>query len=118
MCARTDHLTTVVGVDNVIVVTTQDAVLVLNRAHGDQVKQLVDRLKAENRPEALQHKRSYRPWGYYQSVDHGARYQVKRIVVKPGERLVAAKALPPRRTLDRREGHRRGHAQRRGRSRA
>ena len=44
-----DHLTTVVGVDNVIVVTTQDAVLVLNRAHGDQVKQLVDRLKAENR---------------------------------------------------------------------
>jgi mannose-1-phosphate guanylyltransferase / mannose-6-phosphate isomerase len=82
-----DHLTTVVGVDNVIVVTTEDAVLVLNRAHGDQVKQLVDRLKGENRPEALQHKRSYRPWGYYQSVDHGARYQVKRIVVKPGQRL-------------------------------
>ena len=82
-----DHLTTVVGVDNVIVVTTEDAVLVLNRAHGDQVKQLVDRLKGENRVEALQHKRSYRPWGYYQSVDHGARYQVKRIVVKPGQRL-------------------------------
>jgi mannose-1-phosphate guanylyltransferase/mannose-6-phosphate isomerase len=82
-----DHLTTVVGVDNIIVVTTQDAVLVLNRAHGDQVKQLVDRLKTENRSEALAHKRSYRPWGYYQSVDHGARYQVKRIVVKPGQRL-------------------------------
>ncbi len=82
-----DHLTTVVGVDNVIVVTTEDAVLVLNRAHGDQVKQLVDRLKAEGRGEALQHKRSYRPWGYYQSVDQGARYQVKRIVVKPGQRL-------------------------------
>ncbi len=82
-----EHLTTVVGVDNVIVVTTQDAVLVLNRAHGDQVKQLVDRLKAENRSEALHHKRSYRPWGYYQSVDQGARHQVKRIVVKPGQRL-------------------------------
>ncbi|ACK50544.1 mannose-1-phosphate guanylyltransferase/mannose-6-phosphate isomerase [Methylocella silvestris BL2] len=82
-----DFLTTVVGVDNVIVVTTQDAVLVLNKACGDQVKQLVDRLKAEGRPEALQHKRSYRPWGYYQSVDNGARYQVKRIVVKPGQRL-------------------------------
>ena len=82
-----EHLTTVVGVNNVIVVTTQDAVLVLDAAQGDQVKQLVDRLKAENRPEALQHKRSYRPWGYYQSVDYGARYQVKRIVVKPGERL-------------------------------
>jgi mannose-1-phosphate guanylyltransferase / mannose-6-phosphate isomerase len=82
-----EYLTTVVGVDNVIVVTTQDAVLVLNRAYGDQVKQLVDRLKSENRPEALTHKRSYRPWGYYQSVDQGARYQVKRIVVKPGQRL-------------------------------
>jgi mannose-1-phosphate guanylyltransferase / mannose-6-phosphate isomerase len=82
-----EHLTTVVGVDNVIVVTTQDAVLVLNRAHGDKVKQLVDRLKAENRREALEHKRSYRPWGYYQSVDNGPRYQVKRIVVKPGARL-------------------------------
>jgi mannose-1-phosphate guanylyltransferase/mannose-6-phosphate isomerase len=81
------HLTTVVGVDDIIVVTTDDAVLVLNKAHGDQVKQLVDRLKSEKRPEALHHKRCYRPWGYYQSVDAGARYQVKRIVVKPGERL-------------------------------
>jgi len=82
-----EHLTTVVGVDDVIVVTTQDAVLVLNKGHGDSVKQLVDRMKCENRPEALEHKRSYRPWGYYQSVDYGARYQVKRIVVKPGARL-------------------------------
>ena len=82
-----EHLTTVVGVDDVIVITTQDAVLVLNKAQGDSVKQLVDLLKTENRPEALEHKRSYRPWGYYQSVDSGARHQVKRIVVKPGERL-------------------------------
>jgi mannose-1-phosphate guanylyltransferase/mannose-6-phosphate isomerase len=82
-----DHLTTVVGVNDVVVVTTRDAVLVLNKALGDRVKQLVDRLKAEKRPEALEHKRCYRPWGYYQSVDEGARYQVKRIVVKPGERL-------------------------------
>jgi mannose-1-phosphate guanylyltransferase/mannose-6-phosphate isomerase len=82
-----EHLTTVVGVDDIVVVTTQDAVLVLDKARGDRVKQLVDLLKAEKRPEALEHKRSYRPWGYYQSVDAGARYQVKRIVVKPGERL-------------------------------
>jgi mannose-1-phosphate guanylyltransferase / mannose-6-phosphate isomerase len=82
-----EHLTTVVGVDDVIVVTTQDAVLVLDKAHGDSVKQLVDQLKSENHPEALEHKRSYRPWGYYQSIDNGARYQVKRIVVKPGARL-------------------------------
>ncbi len=82
-----EHLTTVVGVDDVIVVTTQDAVLVLNKAHGDNVKELVDRLKSEKHPEAMEHKRSYRPWGYFQSVDRGARYQVKRIVVKPGARL-------------------------------
>lgn len=82
-----DHLTTVVGVDDVIVVTTQDAVLVLHRDHADKVKQLVDRLKRENRREAEEHKRMFRPWGYYQSVDNGRRYQVKRIVVKPGERL-------------------------------
>lgn len=82
-----DTLTAVIGVDNVIVVTTQDAVLVLNHEHGDQVKQLVDRLKMENRREAGEHKRIFRPWGYYQSVDAGQRYQVKRIVVKPGERL-------------------------------
>jgi mannose-1-phosphate guanylyltransferase/mannose-6-phosphate isomerase len=82
-----EHLTTVVGVDDIIVVTTEDAVLVLNKAQGDSVKQLVDLLKTENRPEALEHRRSYRPWGYYQLVDSGARYQVKRIVVRPGERL-------------------------------
>ena len=82
-----DMLTTVVGVDDVIVVTTQDAVLVLSQEHGDKVKLLVDQLKRENRREAGEHKRIFRPWGYYQSVDAGARYQVKRIVVKPGERL-------------------------------
>ena len=70
-----------------IVVTTPDAVLVADLRRSDKVKELVDKLKAENRREASEHKRSYRPWGYYQSVDEGARYQVKRIVVKPGGRL-------------------------------
>jgi mannose-1-phosphate guanylyltransferase/mannose-6-phosphate isomerase len=82
-----DHLTAVVGVSNVIVVTTQDAVLVVGHEHGDKVKQLVEKLRLQGRREALEHKRSYRPWGYYQSIDHGARYQVKRIVVKPGASL-------------------------------
>ena len=82
-----DHLTTVVGVDDVIVVTTQDAVLVVANTHGDKVKMLVERLRREGRREASEHKRSYRPWGYYQSIDGGARYQVKRIVVKPGAAL-------------------------------
>ncbi|MCW6509539.1 mannose-1-phosphate guanylyltransferase/mannose-6-phosphate isomerase [Lichenifustis flavocetrariae] len=85
---RSDEmLTAVVGLDNVIVVTTQDAVLVLNADKAAKVKDLVDQLKREKRPEALEHRRSYRPWGYYQSIDRGGRYQVKRIVVKPGQRL-------------------------------
>jgi len=82
-----DQLTAVVGLDNVIVVTTPDAVLVADSSQSEKIKQLVDRLKAEKRPEASEHKRAYRPWGYYQSVDEGSRYQVKRIVVKPGGRL-------------------------------
>ena len=82
-----EHLTAIVGVDNVIVVTTHDAVLVVHHDHGDKVKQLVEKLRAEGHREALEHKRSYRPWGYYQSIDNGARYQVKRIVVKPGAAL-------------------------------
>ena len=82
-----DVLTAVVGVDDVIVVTTHDAVLVLNSAEAPRVKELVEQLKAMKRPEASEHRRSYRPWGYYQSIDRGGRYQVKRIVVKPGGRL-------------------------------
>jgi mannose-1-phosphate guanylyltransferase/mannose-6-phosphate isomerase len=62
-------------------------VLVADRSQTDKVKTLVERLKAEGKPEATEHVRIYRPWGYYQSVDQGARYQVKRIVVRPGGRL-------------------------------
>jgi mannose-1-phosphate guanylyltransferase/mannose-6-phosphate isomerase len=82
-----DALTAVVGVDDVIVVTTHDAVLVLNSAQAGRVKDLVDQLKVMKRREASEHRRSHRPWGYYQSIDQGPRYQVKRIVVKPGQRL-------------------------------
>jgi mannose-1-phosphate guanylyltransferase / mannose-6-phosphate isomerase len=82
-----DCLTAVVGVDNVIVVTTDDAVLVLGAQYGDRVKQLVDELKRRKLKEALEHRRVYRPWGYYQSIDNGERHQVKRIMVKPGHKL-------------------------------
>jgi mannose-1-phosphate guanylyltransferase/mannose-6-phosphate isomerase len=82
-----EQLTAVVGLENVIVVSTPDAVLVADLRRSEEVKHLVDKLKADNRREASEHKRAYRPWGYYQSVDEGARYQVKRIVVKPGGRL-------------------------------
>jgi mannose-1-phosphate guanylyltransferase/mannose-6-phosphate isomerase len=80
-------LTAVVGVDDLVVVTTADAVLVTSRAKAESVKALVEQLKAQNRREAVEHRRIYRPWGYYQGVDMGARYQVKRIVVKSGARL-------------------------------
>jgi len=80
-------LAAVVGVDDLIVVATGDAVLVTTRDRAESVKTLVEQLKAQNLREAVEHRRMFRPWGYYQGVDFGARYQVKRIVVKPGARL-------------------------------
>jgi mannose-1-phosphate guanylyltransferase / mannose-6-phosphate isomerase len=80
-------LTAVVGVDNLVVVATPDAVLVTSRDKAERVKDLVEQLKAQNREQAVTHLRVYRPWGYYQGVDVGARYQVKRIVVKPNAML-------------------------------
>lgn len=80
-------LTAVVGIDDLIVVATGDAVLVTTRDKAESVKTLVEQLKAQNLREAVEHRRIFRPWGYYQGVDFGARYQVKRIVVKPGGRL-------------------------------
>ena len=82
-----DQLTAVIGVSDVIVVTTQDAVLVLNASQAHKVKDLVTELKARGRQEAVEHKRVYRPWGHYQSIDTGERHQVKRIVVRPNGRL-------------------------------
>ncbi|WP_415718755.1 mannose-1-phosphate guanylyltransferase/mannose-6-phosphate isomerase [Maridesulfovibrio sp.] len=74
----------VVGVDDVIVVETTDAVLVAGREHGQEVSGLVNKLKEQCREEAEHHRRVYRPWGSYESVDTGDRFQVKRIIVKPG----------------------------------
>jgi mannose-1-phosphate guanylyltransferase / mannose-6-phosphate isomerase len=87
--ARSDEtiLTAVVGVEDIIVVATPDAVLVTSRDKAEEVKALVEELKAQNRQQAVQHLRIYRPWGYYQGVDTGSRYQVKRIVVKPNAKL-------------------------------
>jgi mannose-1-phosphate guanylyltransferase/mannose-6-phosphate isomerase len=82
-----EHLAAVVGLKDIVVVATGDAVLVAHKSQTDKVKQLVERLKAAGYPEATQHRRMYRPWGYYQSIDQGGRYQVKRIVVRPRGRL-------------------------------
>ncbi|HEY7231051.1 MAG TPA: mannose-1-phosphate guanylyltransferase/mannose-6-phosphate isomerase [Pseudolabrys sp.] len=79
-----DRLTTLVGVSDLVVVSTSDAVMVVPRARAQEVRELVGRLKTAKRPEATDHKRVHRPWGYYESVDTGDRFQVKRIVVVPG----------------------------------
>jgi mannose-1-phosphate guanylyltransferase/mannose-6-phosphate isomerase len=79
-----DRLTAVVGLRDLIVVNTSDAVMVMPRARAQDVRELVDKLKAEKRPEATDHRRTHRPWGYYESIDMGERFQVKRIVVVPG----------------------------------
>jgi len=81
------RLTAVLGVDDLIVVTTPDAVLVLPRARAEDVKTLVAELKRNGRVEATEHRRVHRPWGYYESIDGGERFQVKRIVVVPRGKL-------------------------------
>jgi mannose-1-phosphate guanylyltransferase/mannose-6-phosphate isomerase len=86
--ARSDGmLTAVVGLTDIIVVTTKDAVLVMHRDRAQDVKKVVARLHAAGRHEAAAHNRMYRPWGFYESLINGDRFQVKRIVVKPGEKL-------------------------------
>ncbi len=82
-----DRLTAVLGADDLVVVSTPDAVLVVPRARAQEVRELVAKLKSEKRAEATEHRRGHRPWGYYDSIDKGERFQVKRIVVRPGGTL-------------------------------
>jgi mannose-1-phosphate guanylyltransferase/mannose-1-phosphate guanylyltransferase/mannose-6-phosphate isomerase len=81
------RLLAAVGLENHIVVETSDAVLISPRDRVQEVKKIVDKLKAENRIEAVSHKKVFRPWGHYESIGDGARYQVKRIVVTSGQVL-------------------------------
>ncbi|WP_337878957.1 mannose-1-phosphate guanylyltransferase/mannose-6-phosphate isomerase [Rheinheimera sp.] len=80
-------LVATVGLDNMVVVQTKDAVLVAAKDKVQDVKTIVQQLKAAGRTEHRIHREVYRPWGHYDSIDSGARYQVKRICVKPGEKL-------------------------------
>ena len=86
--ARSDGaVVAVLGLEDVVVVSTVDAVLAMHRDHAQDVKKVVDRLRAMKRPEAIAHNRVYRPWGFYESLIQGERFQVKRIVVNPGHKL-------------------------------
>jgi len=81
------RLVACVGLSNIVVVETDDAILVVHHDSTQDVKKIVDRLKADKRSVAKWHRKVYRPWGWYDGVDSGARFQVKRIGVKPGGTL-------------------------------
>jgi mannose-1-phosphate guanylyltransferase/mannose-1-phosphate guanylyltransferase/mannose-6-phosphate isomerase len=81
------RLITTVGVDNLVVIETEDAIMIANKDRVQDVKKIVDKLKTKTRYEVDAHKKVYRPWGYYHSVDSGDRHQAKRIVDKPGAKL-------------------------------
>ncbi|HEY8876992.1 MAG TPA: mannose-1-phosphate guanylyltransferase/mannose-6-phosphate isomerase [Roseateles sp.] len=83
----TSRLVGVVGLTDIVVVETADAVLVSDRSRSQEVKQIVNRLGAEQRGEHALHRKVHRPWGWYDSIDSGERFQVKRIMVKPGASL-------------------------------
>ena len=87
MVVGSTRLVTTLGVDDLVIVDTQDALMVAHKDKVQDVKQLVAAIKAQGRTEHEQHREVYRPWGKYDSIDAGERYQVKRITVKPGAKL-------------------------------
>ena len=82
-----NKLIATLGVDNLVVIDTPDAVLIANKDKVQNVKEIVNELKAQQRSESTIHREVYRPWGKYDSVDKGERFQVKRITVNPGAKL-------------------------------
>ena len=81
------RLLAAVGVDDLVMVETKDAVMVAHKDRSQEVKEIVERLKLENREECNFHRVVYRPWGCFDSIEEGARFKVKRITVKPGAKL-------------------------------
>lgn len=85
---QADHrLVSVVGVEDLVVVETKDAVFVSHKDRVQEVKRVVNTIRNDGRHEHMNHREVYRPWGIYDSIDQGERYQVKRITVKPGAKL-------------------------------
>ena len=82
-----EKLIAAIGLEDVVVLDTKDAILVTKMSEVQRVKEVVNQLKAQDRSEWQYHREVYRPWGKYDSLDSGHRFQVKRITVKPGEKL-------------------------------
>ncbi|RBW48134.1 mannose-1-phosphate guanylyltransferase/mannose-6-phosphate isomerase [Marinobacter sp. F3R11] len=81
------RLVATIGVDDLVIIETKDAVLVAHKDKVQDVKAVVEQIRSDGRHEHMNHREVYRPWGIYDSIDNGARYQVKRITVKPGAKL-------------------------------
>ena len=81
------RLVAVIGLDDVVVVETADAVLVMHKDKAQDIKQAIEHFQKNKRKEHLEHRKVHRPWGWYEGIDHGERFQVKRIMVNPGEQL-------------------------------
>ncbi|PYE16630.1 mannose-1-phosphate guanylyltransferase/mannose-6-phosphate isomerase [Paraburkholderia silvatlantica] len=85
---RSEHrIVAAIGVRDLVIVETADAVLVAHRNESERVKKIVEKLNASGRHESVTHRRVIRPWGTYESIDQGERFQVKRIIVNPGSSL-------------------------------
>lgn len=87
LISTSDRMIATLGVENLIVVDTKDALLIANKDKVQDVKQIVSKIKLKGGDEYKSHREVYRPWGKYESIDHGQRYQVKRISVQPGAKL-------------------------------
>lgn len=81
------RLVTLLGIDDVVVVDTDDVIMVSAKSRAEEIKGIVSDLVTKERSEATSHRKGYRPWGYYDSVDSGQRFQVKRLHVNPGQSL-------------------------------
>lgn len=81
------RLVVAIGLENIMIIETADAILVAPKDRAQEVKLVVDKLKSQGRQEHLYHDRVYRPWGWYEGIDAGDRFQVKRIMVNPGAKL-------------------------------
>jgi mannose-1-phosphate guanylyltransferase/mannose-6-phosphate isomerase len=85
--SASNRLVSVSGVSNLVVVDTQDALLVLDKNKAQNIKNIVEKIKEDNRLEVDNHRKVFRPWGYYDSIDKGNGFQVKRILVNPSSKL-------------------------------
>jgi mannose-1-phosphate guanylyltransferase/mannose-6-phosphate isomerase len=81
------RLISAVGIKDLIIIDTDDALLVIKKGQAQRVKEVVDALKERKRKEVVEHTTTYRPWGSYTVLEEGPRYKIKRIVVKPNQKL-------------------------------